>query len=77
MKIHTRKKWRSRDILFDHSLKKVVIGRRTEIILCPPEKYKGRLLRYGFLLSDDWVPRQEGINEDSRKLGMGIEKIIN
>jgi radical SAM protein with 4Fe4S-binding SPASM domain len=64
-------------LLFDHSLKKAVIGRRTEIILCPPEKYKGRLLRYGFLLSDDWVPRQEGINEDSRRLGIRIEKIIN
>jgi radical SAM protein with 4Fe4S-binding SPASM domain len=63
--------------LFGKLVKNDIIGRRTEILLETPENFKGRLLRYGFLLGADWVPKDTGINNDTRRLGVRIEYIKN
>ena len=53
------------------------VGKREQIFLQTPENLKGRLLRYEFVLSDDWVPQECGVNEDKRRLGLMIENILN
>lgn len=63
--------------LFGNVIREERIGRKTEILLPTPEKLKGRLLRYCFTLGNDWVPKDVGINEDTRKLGVRIEEILN
>lgn len=63
--------------LFGTIIKNERVGRRTEIFLSTPEQFKGRLLRYGFVLGNDWIPRETGINEDPRRLGVRIEQISN
>jgi hypothetical protein len=38
---------------------------------------KGRLLRYEFTVSHDWIPKEYGITSDTRRLGVIIERITN
>lgn len=64
-------------LLFGHVIKSERIGRRTEIVLSTPEQFKGRLLRYSFILGNDWIPKEAGINDDTRRLGVRIEQISN
>jgi radical SAM protein with 4Fe4S-binding SPASM domain len=63
--------------LFGKVIRDERIGRITDIILQTPDQFKGRLLRYGFALEKDWIPQEVGINADTRRLGVRIEKIIN
>jgi radical SAM protein with 4Fe4S-binding SPASM domain len=63
--------------LFGNVVRTERIGRRTDILLPTPDLFKGRLLRYGFNLENDWVPCEAGINTDTRRLGIRIEKITN
>jgi len=63
--------------LFGNVIRGEHIRRKTDILLPTPDQYKGRLLRYGFALENDWVPQEAGINVDTRRLGVRIEKIIN
>ena len=64
-------------LLFGKVIRTERIGRRADILLPPPLQYKGRLLRYGFALENDWIPQEAGINADTRRLGVRIEKIID
>ena len=64
-------------LLFGIVIKAEYIGRKTDIFLPTPNEFKGRLLRYGFALENDWVPQEAGINSDNRRLGVRIEQIIN
>jgi len=64
-------------LLFGKVIRDERIGRISDIFLSTPDQYKGRLLRYGFALENDWIPQQAGINADTRRLGVRIEKIIN
>ncbi len=41
------------------------------------EKFKGRLLRYEFLVSDTWIPSKLSKSEDSRQLGVVLKNIKN
>lgn len=63
--------------LFNKTVGSYKVGKREQIFLKTPENLKGRLLRYEFVLSDDWVPKDYGVNEDNRRLGLMIENIIN
>jgi radical SAM protein with 4Fe4S-binding SPASM domain len=53
------------------------IQKSTEVYLKTPEAMQGRLLRYEFALSHDWIPKDFGINDDTRRLGVIIERITN
>jgi radical SAM protein with 4Fe4S-binding SPASM domain len=64
-------------LLFGKVIRAELIGRKIDILLQTPDKLKGRLLRYGFALDNDWIPLEAGIYADTRKLGVRIEKIIN
>ncbi len=64
-------------LLFGQVIKAERIGRKTDILLSTPDMFKGRLLRYGFILETDWVPQEAGINSDTRRLGVRIERVIN
>jgi len=64
-------------LLFGKVIRSECIGRRTDILLSTPDQYKGRLLRYGFDLENDWIPQEAGVSSDTRKLGVRIEKILN
>lgn len=63
--------------LFDRIIGTYEISRKTEIFLKTPQSFKGRLLRYEFLLNHDWIPKECNINDDSRSLGVIIDRIIN
>lgn len=63
--------------LYGEYIATFVIYRHSEITLPILEKYRGRLLRYEFSVDNTWIPKKEGLNEDSRELGVNIQKIIN
>lgn len=63
--------------LFGKFIRDDIIYREKEIILKTPDEFKGRLLRYGFMLDKDWVPKDAGINDDTRRLGVRVGKIVN
>ena len=63
--------------LFQRDVGVFDISGKTEIFLKTPDKYKGRLLRYEFSINHDWIPKEKGRGNDSRKLGVRIENIIN
>jgi radical SAM protein with 4Fe4S-binding SPASM domain len=63
--------------LFGKFIKAECIGRKTDIFFPTPDQFKGRLLRYGFALENDWIPQEMKVNTDTRRLGVRIEKIIN
>jgi radical SAM protein with 4Fe4S-binding SPASM domain len=64
-------------LLFGKVIRAEHIGRKTDILLQTPDCFKGRLLRYGFDLETDWIPQEAGMNADTRRLGVRIERIIN
>lgn len=64
-------------LLFGMVIGRERIGRRTEIFLPTPKNYKGRLLRYTFVLKNAWIPKESDLNEDARELGVRIDKISN
>jgi len=63
--------------LFGNIIRTEIIGKRTLITLLTPKEFKGHLLRYGFCLERDWIPKETGLNNDSRRLGVRIEQIKN
>ena len=63
--------------LLDDEIGEFKIQKYSEIYLRTPESMKGRLLRYEFTLSHDWMPKENGINSDTRRLGVIIERITN
>ena len=63
--------------LLDDKIGEFEIQKWTEVYLRTPEPMKGRLLRYEFTVSHDWVPKEYGITSDTRRLGVIIERITN
>jgi radical SAM protein with 4Fe4S-binding SPASM domain len=63
--------------LLDEKIGEFEIQKITEVYLRTPDSLKGRLLRYVFSLNHDWIPKEYGINNDTRRLGVIVERIIN